>query len=88
MSEFLDNYLSTFEDLPALDMNTATQNDTLDKGELSRLDKTVLEYVHKNYPALVVDDLGEFVLGFCNEYPYRASLALERLEFLRTRGFK
>ena len=88
MGEFLDNYLSTFEDLPALDMNKATQNDTLDVGELGRLDKAVVDYVQKNYPALVVDDLDEFVLGFCNEYPYRASLALERLEFLRTRGFK
>lgn len=88
MGEFLDNYISTFEDIPALDMNMATQNDTLDKGELSRLDKTILDYVQKNYPALVVDDLDGFVLGFCNEYPYRASLALERLEFLRTRGFK
>lgn len=88
MGEFLNIYLSVLEDLPILDMHNVTQNDTLDKGEVIRLDKNILDYVHKNYPALVVDDLDEFVLGFCNEYPYRASLALERLEFLKTRGFK
>ncbi|WP_406660903.1 hypothetical protein V7O66_13850 [Methanolobus sp. ZRKC3] len=90
MSEFLDNYLENFPNLPKPDLHIRTdgKEEISLRGELAQLDQTIINYVTRRYPSMIIPDMGMFMLEFCNDYPYRASVVTSRVEQLRMRGWK
>ena len=90
MGEFIDNYFKNFESLPPVDTRIRTdgKKEISRRGELAQLDQAIINTVMKKYPSGFVPDVKEFVLEFCNDYPYRASIVEDRVIMLKMRGWK
>lgn len=55
---------------------------------MASLDRAIVSFVDRNYPARDIGKLNDFVYEFCNKYPYRASVVEERTNVLRMNGWR